>query len=482
MAAAIAVDAEAIVADAAATVADAVAAIAVDAAARRVAGDGSSRVPREARAVKNERSGMETSGGAVYAPLDPSVHTLGNGLRVVCEHLPYVHSASLGVWIRTGSGHEDAAQAGISHFIEHLLFKGTETRTARQIMDAVEGRGGQLNAFTTREYTCYYARVLDQHVGSAFEILADILKHSTYFDLDKERNVILEEISSSRDVPEDYVHDLLTELAWRDHPLGRPIAGYEETVSAATLETVREYRDTWYTPENMIVSIVGRFDEAAFLRQVEDEFGGLPAARVPALNGAPMYHAGQQIERRAIAQDHLLWCFPGVSITDPRRYAYDLLCSALGGGSTSRLFERIREQEGLAYAVYSFNSMLATGGLLGFYAAVAPENLQHTLDLSSEELRRLRDVPLGDEELTANREQLKGGLLLALESTFSRMSRMARSLIYQGRIVPVSEVLEKLDRVTAPEVQAAAAAIFTEPNSAVTVLGPAPEQPLALSL
>ncbi len=432
--------------------------------------------------MKNERTETANSGGSVYAPLDPTLHTLSNGLRVVCEHLPYVHSASLGVWIRTGSSHEAAAQAGLSHFLEHLLFKGTETRTARQLMEAVEGRGGQLNAFTTREYTCYYARVLDQHVASAFEILADILKHSTYFDLDKERNVILEEISSARDVPEDYIHDLSIESAWRDHPMGRPIAGYEETVSAATIEDVRAYRNTWYSPENMIVSIVGRFDEAAFLKQIEREFGALTPANATAPNSAPAYHAGQQIERRAIAQDHLLWCFPGVSITDPRRYAYDLLTSTLGGGSTSRLFERIREQEGLAYSVYAFNSMLAHGGLLGFYAAVAPENLQQTLDLSAEELRRLRDEPLSDIELTANREQLKGGLLLALEGTFSRMSRMVRSLIYQGRIVPVSEVLANVDRVTAQEVQEAAAAVFTTANSAVTVLGPAPEQTLALAL
>jgi predicted Zn-dependent peptidase len=232
----------------------------------------------------------------------------------------------------------------------------------------------------------------------------------------------------------------------------------------------------------MIVSIAGRFDEAAFLKQVEDEFGVLSAGGRPAPDDAPPYHPGQKIERREIAQDHLLWCFPGVSITDPRRYSYDLLTSALGGGSTSRLFERIREQEGLAYSVYAFNSMLATGGLLGFYAAVAPENLQHTLDISSEELRRLRDEPLSDKELTANREQMRGGLLLALESTFSRMSRMVRSLIYQGRIVPVSEVMEKLDRVTAQDVQAAASTLFTASNSAVTVLGPAPEQPLALSV
>jgi len=425
--------------------------------------------------VTSDRSGVQASGEAAYTPLDPVIHTLDNGLRVVCEHLPYVHSASIGVWARTGSANETAAQAGISHFIEHLLFKGTQRRTARQIMEAIEGRGGQLNAFTTREYTCYYARVLDQHVTSAFDVLADMVKNSTFHDLDKERNVILEEISMIKDVPEDYVHDLTTEQVWPDHSMGRPISGYEETVSATTIEDVRGYRDLWYAPENMIVSIVGRFDEAAFLRQVNDEFGTLTARRVPkAQDGGPAFSGGQRIDRRAIAQDHLVCCFPSVSITDPRRFAYDMLSSVLGGGSTSRLFERIREQEGMAYSVYSFNSMLGGGGLSGFYAGVAPENLEKTLELSSEELCRLRDEAMSDEELVSNREQMKGGLVLALENSFSRMSRLVRSLIYQGRIVPVSEVLENLDRVTQRDVQNAAGAIFTQATNAITIVGPVP--------
>ncbi len=409
---------------------------------------------------------------ALYTPLDPVVHTLDNGMRVVCEYLPYVHSASIGVWIKTGSANESAELAGISHFLEHLLFKGTATRTARELMEAVEGRGGQLNAFTTREYTCVYAKTLDQHAASAFEILADIINHSTFCDLDKERNVILEEIASNQDVPDDYVHDVLSEFAWPDHPLGRPIAGYEETVAATELDHVRAYRDRWYTPENMIVSIVGRFDEAIFLKQVEDAFGGMCPLREAWAGGAPAFQPGQRVERRDIAQDHLLWSFPSVSITHEERFAFDLLSTALGGGSTSRLFERVREQEGLAYAVYSFNSMYAAGGMLGFYAAVAPENLQHTLDISGEEMRKLCDEPLPEHELVSNREQIKGGLLLALESTFARMSRMVRSLIYRDRIVPVGEVLDSLDQVTAAEIQSIAQRTFSADRSALAVLGP----------
>lgn len=415
-------------------------------------------------------------------PQEPSVHLLDNGLRVVCEYLPYVHSASIGVWIKTGSANEEPQVAGISHFLEHLLFKGTKTRTARELMEAVEGRGGQLNAFTTREYTCVYAKTLDRHAGSAFEILADIINHSTFCDLEKERNVILEEIASNQDVPEDYVHDVLTEFAWPDHPLGRPIAGYEATVSNTGLEEVREYRDSWYTPSNMIVAIVGRFDEADFLKQVHDAFGSLKSADVPRASVAPAYHPGQRIERRDIAQNHLIWCFPGVPINHPDRFAFDLLSSALGGGSTSRLFERIREQEGLAYAVYSFNSLYSSSGMLGFYAAVAPDNLQHTLDISAEELRRLRDEPLPAEELASNREQLKGGLVLALENTFARMSRMVRSLIYRDRIVSLAEALEQIDRVTIDDVQRAAQRTFMSDASALAVLGPAESGSVRLAL
>lgn len=433
--------------------------------------------------MNSERTGAVSPGGSAYLPLNPVIHTLDNGLRVVSEQLPYVHSASIGVWIRVGSGCETPQQAGISHFLEHLLFKGTPTRTARQIMEEVEGRGGQLNAFTTREYTCYYARVLEQHVASGFDVLADIVKNSTLNDLEKERNVILEEISMIKDVPEDYVHDLTTEQVWRGHALGRPISGYEETVGAATMESVREYRDAWYAPQNMIISIAGRFDEAEFLKQVEKEFGGLPAHALPTIeNTAPEYRSGELIEPRDVAQDHLVCCFPSVSITDPRRFAYDLLSNVLGGGSTSRLFERIREQEGMAYSVYSFNSLLGTAGLMGFYAGVAPENLSKSVDLAFQELRRLREETMNVEELTSNREQIKGGLLMALEGTFNRMARLVRSLIYQGRIVAVDEVLQNLDRVTVDDVRHAANEIFTKPNTALTVLGPAPAAPLALSL
>ncbi len=409
---------------------------------------------------------------AEHTQLSPTVRTLPNGLTVVMEHLPYVHSVSVGVWIKTGSADESAEQAGISHFLEHLFFKGTETRTARELMDAIESRGGHLNAFTTREHTCLFAKTLNHHARTAIAILADIVKHSTFCDLEKERNVILEEIASGKDTPDEYVHDLLSDLTWPGHPLGRPIAGYEETVARTTLDDVRTYKDARYRPRNMYVAMVGNFDEDELFAQISEEFGELKPSDVSNNGSAPSFRAGLRLEDRPIAQDHLVCAFPSACVVDPDRYVFDMLSSTLGGGSTSRLFETIREREGLAYAIYSFNSMFLNAGMLGFYAAVAPENLQRTIDLCVNEMHELQDAPMPEQELLSNREQLKGGLLLALEGTFNRMARVVRSLMIFDRIVPVDEILDGVDAVTAEAVQKAAQKMFTQDHCALAVLGP----------
>lgn len=417
-----------------------------------------------------------------YAPLAPTVRTLPNGLTIVSEHLPYLHSTSIGVWIMAGSANEKPEQAGISHFLEHLFFKGTDTRTARDLMDAIESRGGQLNAFTTREHTCLFVKTLDRHAETGLEILTDIVKHSTFCDLEKERNVILEEIATGKDSPDEHIHDLLSEHTWPGHALGRPIAGYEETVEKTTLRDVRAYKEARYQPENMYIAIVGNIDEDALFRQVTDAFGDLPSSKVVKDTSVPTFSAGVHFEERDISQNHLAFAFPGTSVLDPARYTFDMLSSTLGGGSTSRLFETIREREGLAYAIYSFNSMFLNAGVLGIYAAIAPENLQRTFDLCVDELHTLQDTAMPEEELLSNREQLKGGLLLALEGTFNRMARMVRSLMLFDRIIPVEEILESVDAVTAQDVQQLAQKVFAKDNCAVAVLGPRGETPLTLSL
>lgn len=409
---------------------------------------------------------------STHTELEPHLHVLPNGLTVAMEQLPYLHSATISVWIRTGSANEAKEHAGVSHFLEHLFFKGTESRTARELMEAIESRGGHMNAFTSREYTCLYVKCLKAHVAISIEVLGDIVKRSTFTDMDKERHVILEEIASAIDVPEDYAHDLLTERVWPGHALGRPIAGYHDTVSAISLEDVRAYMDTQYLPRNMVVAVAGNFDEGAVLKQLEDEFGPLAAGAPENGFDSAEFSPGADWVDRPIAQNHVSFAFPALSITDERRYVYDLLSNVLGGGSTSRLFERIREDEGLAYSIYSFHQGYRKNGMLGVYAAIAPENFQKTVTLCSEELRKLRDGPVPADELAGNKEQLKGGLLLALESTFNRVGRMARSLMYFGRVLTVEEILESVDAVSTAQIQSLAQSLFTPDGYAMAVLGP----------
>lgn len=400
------------------------------------------------------------------------VETFDNGMTVALEHLPYLRSASIAIWIRTGSAHETPEENGIAHFIEHLLFKGTESRTAHDIMEAIESRGGHFNAFTSRGYTCYYVRILEQHTAAAIEVIADIIKHSIFHDMDKERGVILEEIATNEDTPDDYIHDLLSTFHWPDHALGRPIAGDAGTVSAISLDMVRAFYGKWYNPANMYFVVSGNIDTDAVMAQLRGEFAGLPGSPVAQPDSSPVFHAGIDAHERDIAQAHVALAFPGPKLLAPERYTADLTSVVLGGGSTSRLFERIREDEGLAYNIQTFTAFYPTAGMIGVYAAVAPENYRKTLELTFEEIRKLRDEGVPQKELDACREQIKGYTLMSLESTFSRVTRMAKSLMLHGRIVPVDELLAQLEAVTTDDVQRLAAATFLPENTAHVVLGP----------
>ena len=404
----------------------------------------------------------------------PQVRQLTNGITLLTERVPYVRSVSLGAWITTGSANEPSHLTGISHFLEHLFFKGTSTRTARQLMEAIESRGGHLNAYTARDYTCIYAKTLDTHLDTAAEILGDVLCDSQFFDFEKERNVILEEIASNEDVPEEYIHDLFMSDLFPGHSLGAPISGTEKSVSRISPDDVRAYYAAWYHPRNVVVSAAGNFDEDEILDRIEKAFAPLSAADGPSVPAydAPAQGTGVRECRRKIAQSHYCIGFPGPATGSPDRFVYDVLSNALGGGSTSRLFERIREQEGLSYAIYTFQSAYYRAGLLGIYAAVAPENLDRALSMTFEELRGIRDTRISAEETALNREQLKGGLLMALEETFHRMSRMAKSYIYYGRVVPVDEVIARVDAVTPEAVHELANHILHPERCMVTVLGP----------
>jgi len=403
---------------------------------------------------------------------------LDNGLTVAFEHLPYAHSATAGLWIKTGSANEPETACGISHFLEHLFFKGTPTRNARQIIEPIESRGGHLNAFTSREYTCVYTKTLDRHIATGIEILADVIKNSTFAEMNKERNVILEEIATIEDVPEDFVHELLALRMWPGHPLGRSVSGYAETVATIGMQDIRQYYADWYQPANMVFSIAGNFDIDAVMKQVAEEFGSLEGKPLLPRPGPPTLASGIGIADRDIGQNHFCFGFPGPTVADERRYMFDILWSTLGGGSTSRLFQRIREDEGLAYSIYTFNSAYITSGMFGVYAAVAPESFGRTVSLAFEEIRKLRDQDVPPEELELNREHLKGSMLMALESTFNRMQRMAKSMMYYGRLVSLEEIVASLDAVTPDHMAALARDIFQPDKCSVAAVGPAEHAPM----
>jgi predicted Zn-dependent peptidase len=402
-----------------------------------------------------------------------SPRVLANGVTVLLEPIPFVRSASAGVWIRTGSSNETPALSGVSHLLEHLLFKGTSARTARQIVEGIESRGGYINASTSRDYTNIYVKTLDTNLATALDIMADVIKDSQLLDFDKERNVVLEEIASSDDVPDEYVHDLFSVRFWPEQAMGRPIAGTQASVEGLTLDQVRAYYRSRYTGENIIVSIAGSFDEAAVLAQVEALFSDVPASAETELpKEAAAFGAGVYQEERDITQQHVIFGFPGVHADDSKRFIYELMASTLGGGFTSRLFSKIREDAGLAYSIYAFNYCYCRSGMLGVYAAVAPENLVQATDLAFGELRDVRENLLSDDELAMNKEQLKGSFLMALESTFSRMTRMAKSILHRDRVMSVEEIVDGIDAVTAEAVRDLAQDLFQSERCMLTALGP----------
>jgi len=409
---------------------------------------------------------------ALHAPEKATVHRLPNGLTVVLLPLPYVRSVSAGVWIGMGSGEESAEDAGISHFLEHLFFRGTHTRSAYELMAAVEGHGGHINAYTARDYTCVYVRSIDDQLAPCLNVLADIVKNSALLDFEMERGVLLEEIAAVEDVPEDHVHDLFVERLWPDHAMGRPVGGSAESVSALTRERVGAYYDERCRGDNMILAVAGRFDPEGVLAQVCEELGDVPSGTCEPSEDVPRFSGGVRFLERDAAQQHVCLGFPAPTVTDEDRYVFGVLSTALGGGSTSRLFERIREREGLAYAIYSFRAGYRRCGLLGVYAAVAPTNFARATELAFEEIRRLKDELIPEDELALSREQLKGSLLISLESTAARVARLAKSMVYFGREITVDEILQGIDAVTPEDVQRVSRETFTPEQCACAVLGP----------
>ncbi|MFC1735988.1 M16 family metallopeptidase [Candidatus Hydrogenedentota bacterium] len=395
-----------------------------------------------------------------------------SGIRIIAETIPYLRSVSMGVWIKTGSAYEVEEINGASHFLEHLFFKGTARRSARELAECIEGVGGTANAFTSRECTCLYATVLDEHLDLAIDLLSDIMLNSTFADLEKERQVVIEEIGSTEDSPEDYVHDLFTAQIWKDHPLGLPVVGEREAVNALTLERIRAYFDEHYFAENIIISIAGNIDPNAIIDDIARAFEGIPEKGSNPGYSTPSVLPEITSHRKRLSQTHFCVGFPGISACDPRRFAFNILGNLLGGTSMSRLFQKIREDQGLAYCVYAFFDVLAATGMIGVYAAVAPKRTAQTLEIVMSELRKVREKLAPLDELHRTKEQLKGSITLNLESTFNRMVRLAKGILLRDDVCEIDELLTKIAGVSAEEVRELAAELFCDSGVNLVSLGP----------
>ena len=398
---------------------------------------------------------------------------LDNGLRVLTEQMSQVRSVSIGVWLTRGSRHESRERGGIAHFVEHMLFKGTNSRSAEDIAQAIDSIGGQLDAFTAKEYASYYIKVLDEHLPIALDILSDIVLNPAFAaeDISREKKVVVEEIKMVDDTPDDLVHELFTQGFWHDHPLGRPILGTRDTVESFNEPLLREYFTGAYTPQNLIVSAVGNLEHDRLRELVAERFGGLRSVSVPAEEQAPTVVPQILIRNKELEQSHLCVGVSSYPQKHDDRYASYLLNTVLGGSMSSRLFQNVREKRGLAYAVFSGVSSYRDAGSFTIYAGCANEVVPDVLDLVVEEMRGMRLQAVPSAELRRAKDHLKGSLMLSLENTASRMSHLARQEIYFDRQVGLDETLEGVERVTPEDIQRVAVELFRNDSFSATVLG-----------
>jgi predicted Zn-dependent peptidase len=399
---------------------------------------------------------------------------LDNGLRIITERMPHVRSASVGVWIENGSRHEPDALNGASHFIEHAIFKGTERRSALDIAVESDRQGGNLNASTSQEQTCIYTRVLDEQLPDAVDLIGDMVANASFdeSEIERERSVILEEIKMVEDTPDELVQDVFSESFWPDHPFGRPISGTVETVSAMTRDDLVGFYRASYRPERIVFAAAGNLEHDEVVRLVERALGAIEpsTARV---DGTPPAPAPAFVLRQkgGLEQAHLVVGSPAPSVSSPDRYAANIMSSILGDGMSSRLFQRIREERGLVYGIYSAFEAYHDAGVHEICAGTSPENIPEVVELVVEELRELKANGPTDEELRCAKDQYKVSTVLSLESSFNRMSRLARHEICYGRQIPIDEVLERIEAVTSDDVVRVASEICRGDRLALTVLG-----------
>src|SRR3954469_12951584 len=398
---------------------------------------------------------------------------LNNGIRLVTESMGHVRSVSLGVWLTRGSRHETDRDSGIAHFVEHMLFKGTATRSAEDIAQAVDSIGGQLDAFTAKEYASYYVKVLDEHLPLAVDILSDIVLRPAFHDIDieREKKVILEEIKMVEDTPDDLVHELFTQAFWEGHPLGRPILGTKESVEGLTQQRLRDHFRGAYAAENVIISAAGNLEHGALREALEKAFGEMPSAGRKETWSPPAVVPKVVIRTKELEQSHICLGASSYPQNHDARYASYVLNTMLGGSMSSRLFQNIREKRGLAYSVFSGINAYRDAGSLTVYAGCANEAVGEVIDLVVEEMKVIKQAPVPDSELRRAKDHLKGSVMLSLENTSSRMSHLARQEIYFDRQFTLDETLEGIEHVTPADIQQVADDVFSNGSLAATVLG-----------
>lgn len=398
---------------------------------------------------------------------------LENGIPVVMEPISGVRSVAVGVWVKVGSRYETHEESGISHFLEHMFFKGTKKRTTKDISVDIDSLGGDLNAFTSRENTAFYIKVLDEHVNKGVDLLSDIFVNSVFpeDELEKEKKIIREEIKMVEDTPDDYIHDLFSLTVWGQEGIGQPILGRRETVASFTRDHVMSHIKKYYGTKDIVISCAGNFNREEMIALLNRRFGGLRQGSKPKKGIEPVFQRSIKVYSKEMSEAHICIGVPGVSQVSEERYAFFVLNTILGAGVSSRLFQEIRERRGLAYSVYSFTSSYQDAGLWGVYAGVSKKRIREVAELIIAEMRDFSHT-LTDVELQRAKNHLKGNLILGLESTNSRMNNLARQEIYFGRYISPEEVLKSVDLVNMKQIRDLSERLISNDMFAVTALGP----------
>ncbi|MTI82255.1 MAG: insulinase family protein [Firmicutes bacterium] len=399
--------------------------------------------------------------------------TLDNGIRILSEEIPHVRSISMGIWVDVGSRDENNENSGISHFIEHMMFKGTQKRTPKNIAEELDAVGGQLNAFTTKEYTCYHTKVLDEHFPLAVDILSDMLLNSNFDqeDLLRERNVILEEIKMYEDAPDELVHDLFAKTIWHGHPLGRPIIGSEETVNSFNRDDLFNFYRQHYIPNKIIISLAGNIKHEKAVEILAPLFSSLKAGEKPRQSTPPVGVSELTCQNKDTEQAHMIIGAPGYQLGNDDMYTAQIINTVLGGGLSSRLFQEIREERGLVYAVFSYHSSYNDAGLFAVYAGLSKNNVNEAMELIFKEINDISEKGITSTELQRSKDQLKGNLLLSLENVNSRMSRLGKSEMYLGKVLNPEEIVEKVYKVTNEDIQRVATSMFQPSKFSMATIG-----------